>query len=92
MNDLPYRRNYGRLLIAATVVATLMFPFVPKQPDDSIGVLRGILATFALGLASLWAPVLVYAGLRTNCTLDWVAGVFGMLTLLFWIPCLIYDW
>lgn len=80
------------MLIAATVIATLVFPFIPRHSDVAIVAMRGTIVTFAVAIASIWAPTFFYAGLRTRCTFDWVVGLIGMLTLLFWIPCLIYEW
>ena len=89
--ELPYRRSYGRLLVVAAVVATLCLPLFRDQSSSVLDALRALLVTFGLGIALLWAPALFYAGIRTKCTTDWTIALIGMVTLLFWIPWLIFS-
>lgn len=92
MSRLQYGRIFGRLLIVAVVLATLVFPFIPEESEGVVAVIRVVVGTFGFGFASIWAPALLYAGLRTQSTIDSLAGVVGLLTLIFWIPTMIYDW
>lgn len=88
-SGLPYRRNYGRLLVVVAVVATLCFPQFQDRSTWGAGTLRGLIGTFALSIGLLWAPALFYAGIRAKCTADWTIALIGLATLLFWIPWLI---
>ena len=89
MSDILYRRNYGRLLIAIAVVATVLFPLIPVGGSNATDAARVLVGTFGMGIALLLAPIFVYAGLRTKCPGDTIAGILGMLTLLYWLPSLI---
>ena len=79
MSDIPYRRTYGRLLVAATV----LFPLLPEEGNAAVRSVRALFGTLGMGVALLWAPVLIYAALRTKCAADCAVGIVGMMTLLY---------
>ncbi|MEM8671523.1 MAG: hypothetical protein AAGG48_28645 [Planctomycetota bacterium] len=88
-SELPYRQGYGRFLVLSAVVATLCFPLLHDSTWVTNAV-RGFAGTYGLGIALLWAPVLLYAGIRTKCTADWSVALIGLSTLVFWIPWLVF--
>lgn len=89
-HEIPFHRTYSRVLIAGVVLATVLFPLFPEAPTGLTHWVRTFLFTFGMGMASLFAPVLVYAGIRTGSRGDAIIGIAGMSTLLYWIPVLIF--
>jgi len=84
--DIPYRRTYSRVLVALAVLLVPLFLLLPEASSASSVQLRPLVALFGLSIASLWCPVLIYAGIRTRCTVDVVVGCVGTATLLIWGP------
>jgi len=91
VSAIPYRRNYGRLVIAVSVVATCLFPLIPVGGSTATEFVRALTGTFGMSIALLLAPAFIYAGLRTKCPGDVVAGSLGMLTLLYWVPKIVMS-
>ena len=91
MNLLPCRRRFGRLLILLGLAATIGFAIIPNHPSNSVNVVRTFLGTVGTSVAFLWAPAFLYAGLRTRCWGDAYAGAAGLLTLVYWIPTMVYS-
>lgn len=86
-----HRANYGRLLIVLSIIVTILFPLLLSHTDGPTSVLRAIFGTYGISIATLWSPALTYAGFRKKCYADVWMGFAGMLTLLYWIPVVVYS-
>lgn len=84
--EIPYRRTYGRMMVALVVLSIPLFLLLPDTTHSSTISVRLLIAVFGLSIASLWCPVLIYAGIRTRCTVDVLVGCVGTGTLVFWVP------
>ena len=84
--DIPYHRTYSRILVGLSLFSIPLFLLLPNNAIGIVNSIRLLAATFGISIASLWCPVLVYAGVRTRNTVDIVAGGLGAATLLFWVP------
>lgn len=87
--SVPYRRNYGRVLVALAILTAFIYPWIPTNSQEPYTSSRALIGTLAVGIASLWAPTLVYCGWRTNNREDFIVGCLGTSTLLYWVPCVL---
>jgi hypothetical protein len=84
--DTPYHRTYSRVLVAFALLSVPVFLLLPYTTLDDISSIELPVALFGLSIASIWCPVLIYAGVRTRCTIDILVGCIGVATLMFWVP------
>jgi hypothetical protein len=85
-HEIPYRRTYSRMMVALVVMSIPLFLLLPDTTHSSTISVRLLVAVFGLSIASLWCPVLIYAGIRTRCAGDVLVGCVGTGTLVFWVP------
>ena len=85
-DSLPYRRTYGRVMVLFVLVAVPVFAFLPHGTTGTFSAIRAFVGTFGTSMAALLCPALIYAGLRTRCLMDAIAGFVGALTFFYWVP------
>lgn len=91
MSEIPFRRNSTRVLIAIAILFAILFPLVPSSVVGVNQIIRTVMGTYGMGISSIVAPTLLYAGLRTKNWNDVTIGSLGTLPLFFWLPWIVYH-
>ena len=89
VDEIPYRRTYSRILVIILWAAVPIAALLPYPTAGIFVPIRVFVCTYGIGIASILCPTLVYAGLRTHCFVDVILGCTGLLTLIYWIPCVL---
>ena len=88
-DDIPYRRTYGRILVVLVLAAVPIAALLPNSATGIAMYIRAFVGTYGMGVAMIVGPTLAYSGLRTCNIVDVLFGCAGMLTLIYWIPCVL---